>query len=170
LLACPTAAGGFHVGGSWGKATLAVDGETARAETEDSGYKLYFGYRVVKWFGVEAAYTDLLEGHETSMGADFDLAIRYGSVAAVFVLPVHPRLDLWAKLEATHWQTDLLVDDGVSPPVDLGASGTGLGYGLGFDWFVLRRFGIRGEWERFDFDRVTDVGYLSAGVIFRFGS
>jgi OOP family OmpA-OmpF porin len=168
LFAGSASAGNVYLGGSWGKATFTVEGENARAETEDSGYMLYAGYRVIRWFGVEVAYTDLLDGSETSMGVDFDLAINYWSAAAVGVLPVHRRLDLWAKLEATRWNTDVVLDDRVSPPIDESATGTGFGYGVGFDWYALRRFGIRGSWERFEFENINDVGYLSVGVIFRF--
>lgn len=169
LLAGPAWAGGAHLGGGWGQATYEVDGGSARTDAEDSGYKLYAGYRVTRWFGVEAAYTDLLDGHEAAMGYEFDLAVRYGSVAAVGLLPVHPRLELWAKLEAARWSADVILDDGLSPPLDRSASGTDLGYGIGFDWFPLPRFGIRGEWERFDFGNVEKLDYLSFGVIFRFG-
>lgn len=168
LLAAPAWAGGAYLGGSWGQATYEVDGGAARTDAEDSGYKLYGGYRVTRWFGVEAAYTDLLDGHEAAMDHEFDLAVNYGSVAAVGVLPVHPRLELWAKLEAAYWSADVFLDDGLSPPVDRSDSGIDLGYGVGFDWYPLPRFGIRAEWERFDFGDVDNLGYFSAGLVFRF--
>jgi len=168
LLTGPAWAGGAYLGGSWGQATYEVEGGVARTDAEDSGYKLYGGYRVNRWFGVEAAYTDLLEGHETALGYEFDLAVNYGSVAAVGVLPVHPRLELWTKVEAAYWSADVLLDDGLAPPVDRSESGFDLGYGVGFDWYPLPRVGIRGEWERFGFGEVENLGYLSVGLIFRF--
>ena len=168
LLAAPATAGGAYLGGSWGQATYEIDGGAARTDAEDSGYKLFAGYRVTRWFGVEVAYTDLLDGHETAMDYEFDLAVSYGSVAAVGLLPVHPRLELWAMVEAAHWSADVILDDGLDPPIDRSANGTDLGYGVGFDWYPLARFGIRGEWERFDFGEVENLEYLSVGVVFRF--
>lgn len=168
LLAGSASAGGAYLGGSWGQATHSVDGGIARVDAKDSGYKLYGGYRLLRCFGVEAAYTDLLDGSETSAGVEFDLAVRYGSVAAVGVLPVHPRLELWAKVEAAYWSADVFLDDGLSQPVDRSDSGIDLGCGVGFDWYPLPRFGIRAEWERFDFGEVENLGYLSAGLVFRF--
>ena len=170
LLAAPALAGNVYLGGGWGKATYTIEGPDARADTQDSGFKLYAGYRAVKWFGVEAAYSDLLSGRQTSMGVDFSVAVNYWSAAAVGLLPVHPRFELWAKVEATRWNTDVTLDDGISPPVGGGGTGTGLGYGVGFDWYALRRVGIRVEWESFDFDDVVDVHYVSGGMIFRFGA
>ena len=168
LLAAPATAGGVYLGGSWGQAAYEIEGGMARADAEDSGYKLYGGYRVNRWFGAEAAFTDLLDGHETVPGYEFDVAVRYGSVAAVGLLPVHPRLELWAKLEAAFWSADLILDDGLDDPIDRSDTGTDLGYGIGFDWYPLPRFGVRGEWQRFDLGEVESLGYLSVGLVFRF--
>jgi OOP family OmpA-OmpF porin len=169
LIACPASAGGGYVGAGWGRATFGVDGGSARVETDDSGYKLYGGYGIARRIFIEAAYTDLLDGSASSQGFDFDLAISYGSVAAVGFLPIHRRLKLWAKLQAARWEADIIVDDGIDPPVDRSADGIDLGYAIGFDWYALRRLGIRGEWERFDFGEIDDLEYLAVGVIFRIG-
>ena len=169
LLAGPAVAGNVYLGGSWGKATYTLQGPGASADTDDSGFKLYAGYRIIKWLGVEAAYTDLLTGKETAMGFDFAVAANYGSASAVGLLPLHPRFELWGKLGAARWNTDVSVDDGMSPPIDNSSSGIGVGYGVGFDGYVSRRLGFRVEWEAFDFEDVEDVRYLSAGLIYRFG-
>ena len=154
----------FHVGGSWGEAKFSIAGDGSTVGGSDSGYKLFGGYRVIRWFGVEAAFTDLLDGKESGPGLDVELSIRYASIAAVGVLPAHPRISLWAKLEAAYWRSDLLfrTRDTMTAP---NQSGVDIGWGVGADWFILRRFGIRTEWERFDFGRVQDLEYLSVGII-----
>ena len=169
LLAGPALAGNVYLGGSWGKATYTIEAQDARAATQDSGFKLYAGYRFIKWLGVEAAYTDLLSGKETAMGVDFSVALNYWSASAVGLLQLHPRFELWGKIEAASWNADVTLDDGVSPPADNNSSGTGVGYGVGFDWYATRRIGIRGEWETYDFGDVEEAKFLSAGIIFRFG-
>jgi hypothetical protein len=76
---------------------------------------------------------------------------------------------LWGKVGFARSNTDVSIDDGVSPPFNDSASDTGVGFGVGFDWYAVRRLGFRVELESFDFGAVTDIRYLSAGLIYRFG-
>jgi OOP family OmpA-OmpF porin len=172
LLAClvcsPAAqAGKIYFGASAGDASLEVAELDARFDVDDTGYKVFAGYRFLKFWALEAQYTDLgsfaADIAGTTIEADADL---FG-VAGLGILPVTPKVDFFVKIGYVRWDTSGMVSDAVDD-VSLDDDGMDLSYGAGIAYRISRRTGLRLEYETFDFDNAEDVKFTSLGLQFKF--
>jgi OOP family OmpA-OmpF porin len=166
LLAPAVWAGDFYAGVGVGQASFDVDGGGASFKPDSTGYKIYGGYKPVRWLGIEAGYSDFGSFAETRNGVRLDADANAIGVWAVGILPTTPRLELFAKFGATRWDVKTaLTEDGATDPSS--ASGNDFAYGVGIGYMVSERIGIRGEWETFKTDG-EDVRFGSIGVLFKF--
>jgi OOP family OmpA-OmpF porin len=172
LLAClicsPAAqAGKIYFGASAGDASLEVAELDARFDVDDTGYKVFAGYRFLKFWALEVQYTDLgsfaADVGGTTMNADADL---YG-IAALGILPLTPKVDIFVKVGYVRWDTSGMVSDGIDD-VSLNDDGMDLSYGAGICYRISRRTGLRLEYETFDFENAEDVKFTSLGLQFKF--
>jgi hypothetical protein len=160
-------AGKFYVGVGAGEATLEAPAEDARISVDDTGYKLFAGYRLARWLALEGAYTDMgnLEGRQEEL--DYEAEADVLAVHAVGVLPITPRARVFAKIGLASWDTLSTVTDGETTD-RRDANGMDLAYGFGLGYDLTRRFGLRLEWETYDFDNTEDVKFLSLGAQINF--
>jgi len=168
LLCAPTAqAGKIYFGASAGDASIEVTELDARFDVDDTGYKLFAGYRFLKFWAFEAQYTNLgsfaADIAGTTIDADADL---YG-VAGLGILPVTPKVDLFVKVGYIRWDTAGIVSDGVDD-VSLNDDGMDLSYGAGIAYRISQRTGIRLEYETFDFENTENVKFTSLGLQLKF--
>lgn len=167
LLSPAVWAGKFYVGVGAGQASLEAPAADARFSVDDTGYKVFAGYRMVRWLALEGAYTDLgnMSGRQEELS--YDVAADLFSLHAVGVLPITPRARLFAKLGLVSWDSLSTTTDGdVTERRD--ANGMDLGYGFGLGYDLTRRFGLRLEWETYDFDNTENVKFISLGAQFNF--
>jgi len=160
-------AGKFYVGVAAGEATLEAPAAGARFSADDTGYKAFAGYRMVRWLSLEGAYTDLgnLTGRQEDLSyeAEADMLTAH----AVGVLPITPRARIFAKIGLASWACLSTTTDGeLTEGRD--ASGIDLSYGFGLGYDLTQRFGLRLEWETYDFDNTENVKFLSLGAQFNF--
>jgi len=161
---------GFYVGGSIGNSTVEFDtadigipGVPTNYDENDSGYKLFAGYRFdlpVVEFGIEAGYVDFgkpdfdIVGDPASIEAD---GFNLWGIAGVGLGPV----DVFAKIGYLAWDAEA-VYQGLSS----GDDDSDIGYGVGLA-FWLGSIQLRGEFETYDLDEV-DLSMLSLGVAYQF--
>ncbi|MFK8030264.1 MAG: beta strand repeat-containing protein [Gammaproteobacteria bacterium] len=154
----------------------------------DSGFKVFGGYQATEHFAVEVGFVDLGE-------ADVDLQLGdvaldelplisravsgnlsllgsgvFGSV--VVKQSIGETFGVFARLGLVSWE----VDTAIAGSTNMGTlnvreteSGTDFTFGLGAEaWFGSeRKFGLRGEWERYELGQ-QDAEFLSLGVLYRF--
>jgi len=187
LLATPLAYAddsGFFIGGSIGYSTLDVDDgdlvrelaaagitATVNVDDEDMGWKIFGGYNINQYFGVEMGYADL---GETSIDMNItapvvgsgsgDVSVDGFAIAGVGSYPISDQVDVYAKIGAYFWNADLSIG-GLSGNVD--DDGTEVLFGLGAKYQFTEQVGVRAEWERYGADDV-DVDLFSIGVVFEF--
>lgn len=162
---------GVYVGGSVGWAYLAGEG-TDRIEDQDFdfsdddvGYKLYAGWQILPFLGVEGGYVDFGEVEDTTpltrtrIATDGWDAFVVGNVPLGFI-------DLFAKVGVIAFDSDLDFN-GNNVSFDDSESGTEAAYGVGAA-FELGSFAVRGEWEYFDVDGLDDLTLLSVGLTYQF--
>jgi OOP family OmpA-OmpF porin len=147
-------AGPFYVGGSYGDASIEIDTSGFEFDDSDSGWKLYAGYRFLKFFGVEGSYVDLGAPSEGSVEVETTGWDAFG----VGVLPLGP-IELFAKAGAVSWETDV---SGAGSD-----DGTDAAYGIGVG-FSLKKIAFRLELEQFDVEDTDTVQMASVGVEWRF--
>ncbi|HEX5041918.1 MAG TPA: outer membrane beta-barrel protein [Candidatus Polarisedimenticolaceae bacterium] len=175
LAVTPVLAGEFYVGGALGQASTDVPGATSGSgltvDDSSTGYKVFGGYDVAKYFAVEGAYVD---GGSVKMNdsSSFSSSIETSGFAfrAMGVLPLREKLHLFADLGMYKWNADATVSDGFTT-----ASGSDDGtdpvYGIGMGWQVMPKGHLRVEIERYDVsaegaDLNTDM--ISVGFAYNF--
>jgi len=159
-------AGSFTVGASVGQTTLEADAG-ARFDVDDRGYKAFLGYRFIRYVGVELSYIDFGTFEDTVDSIGIEASAKAPAVWVVGLLPVHQRLDLFAKLGYNFWNTDLTITEG-GVPTSGSENGSDLCYGVGLGVQFTKMFGMRLEWEAFDFGETQDARFGSLGLQFVF--
>jgi OmpA-OmpF porin, OOP family len=165
------------------EAALSARGYSARAgmDRSDTGFKVFGGLRLNRYFGAEIGYVDLGKvtsivdatvGDPGALVADVAQVHPYSvsglTLSGVAALPLGQSFTLFAKAGLLRWDADIeaqLVPAG-SPRADRGASGTDATFGIGLRW-APARWGVQAEWERFRTDR-NDIDLASMSVIYRF--
>jgi hypothetical protein len=164
---------GFYLGASIGGSSIDVsdfDEELGDLDFSDGdfAYKLFAGYRLMSFFGVEGGYVDLGSPSDT-VGDMNDINVKIGVTGwdafAVGFLPIGP-VDIFAKVGLISWDADIRAafNDLVEHDSD---SGNDAVWGVGVA-FRLGSFGVRAEGERFDIGNADKVYMFSVGGTFTF--
>jgi len=178
IVAAPAAAAdlGFSVGLTLGITSVNVpdfdpDFGGLRFKEEAFGYQLFAGYRPLKYFAVEAAYTDfgnvqVYEGGNANFYKEANVDISMWSGYAVGLVPMSEKVDFFAKLGYASWNNDNTVISG-DQSEDRSTSGSDVAWGLGFN-FRFNKLGARiaGDWLQ-----IPDTGgafMISGGLMYNF--
>jgi len=162
---------GFYLGASIGGSSIKVnDFDEELGELDFSGgdfaYKLFAGYRLMSFFGVEAGYVDLGSPSD-AVGDDINVKIGVDGwdAFAVGFLPIGP-VDVFAKLGLISWDADIRAafenivehdsDDGIDVVWGLGVA------------LRLGSLSFRAEGERFNLGDADEVYMFSVGATFTF--
>ena len=180
----------FYIGGGGGQATFqntervqqacTTVGATCSVDDNDTGYKLFAGYRLGQYLSFEGGYVDLGKAKATATVPVTATASLSGSGVFVALLPQIPlgpsgaifgRIGLAAvdaKLSAASGGTSLSDSSGAASIV----------FGGGAEFRLTNNVSIRGEWERYAFDETLnlagvkinapDIDLLSASLVFSF--
>jgi OOP family OmpA-OmpF porin len=162
-LALPAGAGDFLVGGSAGQANIEVD--AAGFDESDTGFKLFGGWRLLKFLGLEGGYVDFGGPEVSAGGVNANAEVTAWDAFAMGVVPLG-KVELFGKAGLVFWDAET----SLSVPGFSGTfkdDGTDLAYGVGVSYEVNDNVALRGEWEIFDIES-TDVNMLSFGFHVRF--
>jgi OmpA-OmpF porin, OOP family len=134
-------------------------------DSDELGWKLYVGYNLFKFVGVEGGYRDLGNFSEGGDLGAIDLDLKVIDAAARVYLPVMPVLHVFAKAGYANiaWDGRINIGDEID---NFDEDDWELFYGLGAELNLGRNFAIRAEWERYDTS--SDLDSVSAGVVYRF--
>jgi len=177
LIAAPAAnAKGFYVGGSLGQTSADVGvsdsiSPTISVDDSDTGFKVFGGYNIVKYFSVEAAWVDVaqfsIESTDPFLPASITGSANGFAVEAMGILPLGKSFELFAEYGMYVWDgtTDITMD-GQSLPSE-GADGTDPTFGVGFAWQPMAKGQVRFEAERYTLENM-DVDMYSVGFAYRF--
>jgi len=168
---------GFYVGGSLGKSIANDWCDTSDfpagfglrdCKDEDTAWKAFVGYRVIRNLAVEASYLDFgkYSATITSGGASVGISTKTTawSAAAVGILPLGD-FGLFGKLGFAYIEAKESTARLAGTTILVGDKGTELHYGLGATYNFTKNLGLRAEWERVN---DAEVDMLSVGVQYRF--
>jgi len=152
----PAAAGEWYLGGSVSQAYVDEKG----LDDNDTGGKIFGGYRINKNFAIEGSYYDFGNLEE---GAN-KLSIDGFGLGVVGSMPLSDSFSVFAKVGIHAWDAD------ISGPIVSqfsDDSDSDVFFGGGLDYAINRRWTVRGEFERYVVDEFDyDVG--SVGIIYNF--
>ena len=156
-------AGGF-VGASAGQSstTVGVDPSVSAFDGSATAYKVLGGYRVIKYFGVEADYRNFGSSEDSAIGSDLTIDTTALDFFAVGVIPIG-NFEVFGKAGYSMWDAEVNVFGQQMASDD----GNDLAYGLGAA-YAFNKFALRLEYEMFDIENNVDVDMLSFGFDFRF--
>jgi OOP family OmpA-OmpF porin len=139
---------GFYGGAGLGRTQSDVNAPGISGDDEDTAWKLFGGYQINRYLGLELGYHDLGRASATGPGgsATFDSTAWTGSV--VGSLPITQRFAGFAKVGLARTETDAVGTIGGAPSVTNDRN-TDATYGLGLRYDFTKAVGVRGEWERF---------------------
>jgi OOP family OmpA-OmpF porin len=150
-------------------------------DDRDTGYKLFGGYQVNKYFAVEGGYFDLgkfgftastlpagtLSGNMKVRGLNLDL---------VGMLPITDKFSAFGRVGANYAHTqDAFTGTGLVHVVNANPSKreTNVKYGAGFQYAFTEALALRAEVERYRINDAVgnkgDVDLVSVGLVYRFG-
>lgn len=176
LAVTPVLAGEFYVGGALGQASTDVpEASGTGIDIDDSatGYKLFGGYNVAKYFAVEGAYVDGASVKMDMAGSEpFSSSFETSGFAfrAMGVWPVHEKVSLFADYGMYMWDGDATVSDGTFSASG-STDGTDPVYGIGLGWQAMPKGNVRVEIERYEASAEgvdLDTDMISVGFAYRF--
>lgn len=145
---------GFYAGAGLGQGDDLVLNQTS------SAYKIFGGYNVNPFLGMELAYVNL--------GSNYVDAYNYGftqdgvSYELVGHIPVGPSVDVFGKVGLYSWTTSYNNVYGAS------GQGTDNDYGFGLSARVAPQIWLRGEYQKFLNVAGGDVSMASVSMVFHF--
>jgi len=165
---CTAAAhAGLYVGASVGNSGVEVTDSGFDYSESDTGYKVFGGWRFMKFFGVEGGYVDF-GAPDGSAGGGVDAKVEGTGwdAMAVGILPLGKHFEIFGKAGFVSWSTDVKLS-GASTGTS-SDSGNDTMYGLGAAFKFGKRLAVRLEYENFNVSDIDTVDLTSVGVDFRF--
>lgn len=160
------------VNSSFGTPTLVSD------DNRSLGFKVFGGYQVNKYFGVEGGFVDFndVKSSSTVTGPDRSVYTTAENdawtLAAVGTLPVSKSIAVFGKLGASSWSSNLksvsTTVSGLTASATEGSNGYDVFYGLGVSYALVQdMIDLRAEVERYKFDSL-DINLMTAGMAVKF--
>ena len=163
-LCVPAWAGGGYLGASYLNTGADFEAALETFDSSSSGWKVFGGYDVAEYFGVEVTYYDLGSFDESSNLESIDASIKVLDLSGRAILPLGKRFELFGRLGYSRVELDYQQTIG---PVSGSVSTTDweLLYGAGLTLKLGERLGIRAEYEAWDVE--TSLSTWGLGLIFR---
>lgn len=159
-----TLAGPLYFGASVGDTSVKVDDSAGDFDGSATSYKVYGGYRFMKFFGVEGSYIDFGSPDDSVGGTDVKIDATGWDAFAVGVLPIGDHFEVFGKLGLLFWDTDIHIQGSGSDS----DSGNDTVWGLGAAFIFGKHLGVRAEYELFNIEDTDDVSMFSVGAEWRF--
>lgn len=173
---------GFYLGAGYGDFTVKlddidqVDDVLEEIDTDDSAYKVIFGWRFNPYIAIEADYVDLgnPRGNFDASGSSGDYELELAGFAGYVIgsLPLGI-FELSAKLGYYFHDVDVTVDlentgSGDGDVLESSDNGEALVYGVGAGVTFLEHINAKIEYELMDIDEVDDAYVLWLTAAWRF--
>lgn len=143
------------------------DYSAASANARSEGWKVYGGYQLNKYLGLEGGYVNLNDITAVTGTVRTNIATEAWALGAVLSYPVTDKVSLMGKFGYAYMQGDTRSKDGVNPAVRTSQDSYEPNYGVGVSYKVFDNLNLRAEWERFDRSNM-DIDLVTAGMQVKF--
>jgi OOP family OmpA-OmpF porin len=146
--------------------------DSGTADGKDTGWKIFGGYMVSPYLGLEFAYVDL--GKASYSGTFRGIAVTGGQLEvtglnAAFLgsYPLTGRLSVFGKLGL--FISEAKFGDTIGGVPSSGSEEmTDISFGVGAGFDFTRNLGMRAEWEQFRLEDGDSANLFSVGLVLRF--
>ena len=156
---------GWYGGFNFGQSKYSDANDTANSRTE--GWKVYGGYQLNKYLGIEGGYANLNDMTDTVGAVTTNMDTDAWTLGAVVSYPLTEKLSVMGKLGGAYMLRDINIKDGANLTVRAGDDSYQPNYGVGLSYALLDFLDVRAEWERFDTDD-SNIDLMTAGVVMEF--
>ena len=144
------------------------NGVVGSCDDNDTSWRVFGGYQINKWFGVELGYADLgnVSASGTFAGTPFTANASATTIELVGVgtFPINEQFGVFGKLGAHRWDLDVSTTV-AGTPFSRSGTGTDLTYGVGLQVNITKNISARLEWQRYN-----DVGDTGPTDVDTFGA
>jgi OmpA-OmpF porin, OOP family len=161
-----------YVGATVGQAEFkdACSGVSVSCDDKDTAWRLLAGYQINRNFAVEVGYHDLGEAKASAGGVNASIKATAWELLGVGILPIANQFSAYGKLGVYYAKSEGTSNVGASAD----ETNTGLTWGVGAQWDVIRNLGLRLEWQQYrdvggeSLGGEDPINVLSIGAIWRF--
>jgi len=139
-------------------------------DEKDTAWRVLAGMQINRNFAAEIGYHNLGEITATAGASRANLQVDVFELVGIGAFPIANMFSIYGKLGGYYGRAEL-----TSNVAGIGGdeTNTGLTYGAGVQFDVMRQLGVRLEWQRYDNvggDRTGegDINVISVGAIWRF--
>lgn len=157
---------GWYGGLGFGQARFR-DVSADSADTRSEAWKVYTGYQINKYLGIEGGYANLNDMTATTGTVTSNMVADAWTLGAVLSYPLTNKLSVMGKLGAAYMLRDIKTKDGTALAVRGGDDSYQPNYGVGVSYALLDFLNVRAEWERFDTDG-SNIDLMTAGIAMKF--
>jgi OOP family OmpA-OmpF porin len=166
---------GFYVGGGVGQFNAGiddvddVDATVDEWDEEDSAYKVFAGYRLNRFIGIELDYVNLGEpSGEVVPGVNLDSSVDGFAPYVVGTVPLGPYFEAYGRLGYYFYVATTGVEDALGNRVQVDEESEDLVWGAGLGANLGEKVNLRFEYERFDLEGLDDADALWLTAAWRF--
>jgi OmpA-OmpF porin, OOP family len=140
----------------------------ASCDRRDKGWKMFAGYRMSRFFGLEASFIDFGKRSLTATsGAESTTVTARASAfsaAAVGIIPLGP-LEAFGKVGIAKVKAQSHDASLAGTTFKLGKNDNEAHVGLGLNYRLTSEWDVRGEWERI---KDSKIDFFSLGIQYRY--
>lgn len=170
LLVAPQAhAGQGYAGVSLGRASLEASPTDIDFDIdfsgEDSGFKLFGGYRFARFLALEGSYFDLGSIDDSVLGFRMQADVRGIDACAVARLSAGRWFEFFGRAGLAYWDVDAtVIDEESDQRIARGSSDSGWTFGIGGALRISRHVAVRVEWQVYELEQSDSVSLASLGL------
>lgn len=161
----PASAQEGYVGASYLSSSMEFDTSAGTVNPSADGWKLFVGYNINKYCGIEATYYDMGDMEDTTSIGTFKADVDVFDVSFRGILPVGERIQFTGKVGFSSVDAETETT-GTLLIVTSEWSSWELMFGVGAEVKLGKRFGLRADWETWEVEGSLDA--WSVGGYFRF--
>ena len=164
-VSAPVFAQGFYADAGYTFINIDVEEDGLSGDVDLGAISGRLGYNFSEWLALEAEGAIGVEDEEVS-GGGIDASIGLNYLIGGYVkgqVPLGERVNLYARAGIVQAELEAEVSGGGFSDSD-SASETGAGYGAGAEFAVTEKFGIRGDYTRYDIEDIEADAFTVAAT------
>jgi OOP family OmpA-OmpF porin len=166
---------GFYLGGGLGQFNAGIDdvddidATVDEWDEDDTAYKIFAGYRLNRFLGVELDYINLGEPSGSVVpGFNVDTSVDGFAPYLVGTVPLGPYFELYGRLGYYFYDATTGVENELGDRVEFDEESEDLVWGAGIGANLGEKLNLRFEYERFDLQGLDDSDALWLTAAWRF--